>query len=130
MPLITGVDHNHRVVSVVAIGPVTVADVQNHVQHVKREHGIGYPELLDARGAAFPSTAEDFEQIAEMVRALRQEGPPGSTAIIVSSEADLDSLRALEVRLEGLCEVKAFRDEQEARIWLGKRARSQSASSN
>jgi hypothetical protein len=127
MPLITGVDHNHRVVSVVAIGPVTVADVRDHVLHVKREHGIGYPELLDARGAAFPSTAEDFHQIVEMVRALRQDGPPGCTAIIVSSDADLDSLRALEEQLEGLCEVRAFRDEQEARAWLGTKARSQSA---
>jgi hypothetical protein len=97
MPLITGVDHDQRVVSVVGIGPVTVADVRDHVSHVKREHGVGYPELLDARGTAFPSTAEDFREIVEMVRALRQEGPPGCTAIIVSSEADLDALRALEV---------------------------------
>jgi hypothetical protein len=116
MPLITGVDHDHRTVGVVAIGTVTPSDVRDHWLHRRREQSLRYPELADARGAAL--TADDIQQIAELLREMNREGPLGSIAIIVSSDANLDLMRALEALVEGVCELKTFRDEASARAWL------------
>jgi hypothetical protein len=118
MPLITGVDHDHRTVGVVAIGTVTTSDVRDHMLHRRREQSLSYPELTDARGAAIPSTADDIQQVAELLREMSREGPLGSIAIIVSSDANLDLMRGLEALVEGVCELKTFRDEGSARAWL------------
>jgi hypothetical protein len=118
MPLITGVDHDHRTVGVVAIGTVTPSDVRDHWLHRRRERSLRYPELADTRGAAMQSTADDVQQVAELLRELNREGPLGSIAIIVSSDANLDLMRGLEALVEGVCELKTFRDEESARAWL------------
>jgi hypothetical protein len=122
MPLITGVDHEHRVASVVAIGPVSVDDILEHLQHLKREHGLAYPKLVESRGAEVPSQLTDFQKITEMTRALSLESPIGPTAVVVSSDTDLEGLRVLERMLQDFCEVKTFRDEAEARAWLRAKA--------
>jgi hypothetical protein len=118
MPLITGVDHKRREVSVVAIGPVNVDDVRELLLHQKREGGLGYPKLVESRGAEIPSDPADLQQITEILRELSLEGPIGPAAIMVSSEADQEGIRVLEGMLHSFCNVKAFRDEAEARAWL------------
>jgi hypothetical protein len=122
MPLITGVDHNRREVSVVAIGPVSADDVRELLLHQKREGGLGYPKLVESRGAEVPTDLADLQQITEKLRELSLEGPIGPTAIIVSSEADLEGIRVLEGMLQSFCDLKAFRNEAEARAWLRENA--------
>ena len=53
-----------------------------------------------------------------MLRDLRLEGPIGPAAVVVSSDANLDSMGVLGGMLQNVCEVKMFRDEAEARAWL------------
>ncbi len=118
MPLIAGVDHKRREVTVTAIGPVSVDDVREHVQHVKREGGLAYPRLIESRGAGIPAGRVAFEQIADMLREMSLEGAIGPAAIIVSTDADVERMRVLEGMLANVCEVKAFRGEAEARAWL------------
>jgi hypothetical protein len=118
MPLITGVDHKRREVTVQAIGPVSVDDVHEHVQHMKREGGLAYPRIVDSRGAGIPGDPGDFQKLADMLRGLSLEGAIGPAAIVVSSDADIERMRVLEGMLASYCEVKAFRSEAEARAWL------------
>jgi hypothetical protein len=118
MPLITGVDHERREVKVVAIGPVSVDDVLEHLQHQKREGGLAYPTLVDLRGAGIPTDPAHFQQITEVLRDLSRDGPIGPAAVVVSSDANLDSMRVLEDMQRNLREVKMFRNEAEARAWL------------
>jgi hypothetical protein len=128
MPLITGVDHERREVSVRAVGPVTVDDVLEHLQHQKREQGLAYPKLVESRGAGVPIELTDFQQISELTRALSLESPIGPAAIVVSSDTDLEALRVLEEMMKSFCEVKTFRNEPDARAWLRERmAKGQSA---
>jgi hypothetical protein len=118
MPLITGVDHDHHVVGVVALGQVSLSDVREQLLHEKREHGLAYPKLVDLRGAGIPSAPADFQQITEMLRDLSREEPIGPCAVVVSSDADLNSMRALEAMAREFCELKVFRGDGEARAWL------------
>jgi stage II sporulation SpoAA-like protein len=128
MPIITGVDHDRHEVNVLAVGPVTVDDVLEHLQHQKREHGLSYPKLVESRGAEVPIELTDFQQITELTRALSLESPIGPTAVVVSSVSDLEALRVLEGMMQSFCEIKAFRNEAEARAWLRERtAKSRSA---
>ncbi|MGA8768235.1 MAG: hypothetical protein WB559_14545 [Candidatus Acidiferrales bacterium] len=121
MPLIAGVDHDRKEVSVVAIGQISLADVREHLLHERRDQGLSYPEFVDLRGAGLPFEPGDFQQIAEILRALSLEGPLGPTAFVVSSQADLETMRALEVMAKGYREMKAFLSKGEARAWLGTR---------
>jgi hypothetical protein len=118
MPLITGVDHKRREVSVLAIGPVSVDDVREHVMHMKREGGLAYPRIVESRGAGIPNDPADFERLAEMLKDLSMEVPIGPAAIIVLSLAEVESMRVLEGILAKTCEVKSFRNEPDARAWL------------
>jgi hypothetical protein len=128
MPLITGVDHKRREVTVQAIGPVSVDDVREHVQHVKREGGLVYPRLVESRGAGIPADPDDFQKLADMLRELSLEGAIGPAAIIVSTDADVERMRVLEGMLTNICEVKGFRNEADARAWLrGSAAKGQSS---
>ena len=40
------------------------------------------------------------------------------TAFLVSSDADLEAMRALEAMVLDICDMKTFRGEAEARAWL------------
>jgi hypothetical protein len=42
----------------------------------------------------------------------------GPTAVLVSDDVAFGVIRMLEVLVEDICEVRSFRDEQEARAWL------------
>jgi hypothetical protein len=121
MPLITGVDHERREASVVAIGPVSVDDILEHLDHLKREHGLAYPKLVESRGAEVPTGLTDFQKITELTRALSLESPIGPAAVVVSSDADFEALRVLEDMMQSFCEVRSFRNEPEARAWLRER---------
>ncbi|MGA8014157.1 MAG: hypothetical protein WB949_17130 [Candidatus Acidiferrales bacterium] len=121
MPLIAGVDHDRKEVSVVAIGQISLADVREHLLHERRDQGLSYPEFVDLRGAGLPFEPGDFQQIAEILRALSLEGPLGPAAFVVSSEADLETMRALEVMAKDYREMKTFLSQGEARAWLDTR---------
>jgi hypothetical protein len=119
MPLITGVDRDHREVSVVALGPVSLKDVREHLLHKKREGGLGYPELADVRGAGIVSDSGELQQIADFLRELSRESPLGCIAFVVSSEADVAATRELEALVGDCCDMRTFRSAEDARAWLG-----------
>ena len=118
MPIITDVDHEYSQIHSTAIGLVTYDDVRDHLSLVRHAHGLSHPELIDARGATLVLTEDDVGQIAELLRNESQRTPLRRTAVLVDTDLAFGVLRELEVLVEGVCEVKPFRDEQEARAWL------------
>jgi hypothetical protein len=130
MPLITGVDRDHHEVRVVALGPVTLNDVREHLLHKKREGGLSYPELADVRGAGIVCDPDELKKIAEFLRELSRESPLGRIAFVVSSEADVAATRELGALAGDCCDIKTFRSAEEARAWLGTGGDSESGSEN
>ncbi len=130
MPLITGVDRDHREVRVIALGPVSLDDVREHLLHKRREGGLSYPELADVRGAGIVCDPDELKQIAEFLRELSRESPLGCIAFVVSSEADVAATRELEDLAGDCCEIKTFRSAEEARAWLATSGCSPSDSEN
>ena len=118
MPIISSVDHERREVEAMAVGPVTYADVAAHFSHERHRHGLSYPSFVDVRAAGIAFTPDEARQIGELIRTLSQETPLGRTAILVSSDEGFQMVRKLAEMVADACEIRAFRDEQEARAWL------------
>jgi hypothetical protein len=118
MPIITNVDPERGEVHAVAVGTVTFDDVRNHLLLERHFGGLAYKEFVDARGAWISLSAAENREIAEMLRNLRRESRLGPTAVLVSDDVAFGVIRMLEALVEDVCEVKPFRDEQEARAWL------------
>jgi len=121
MPVIVTVDHEHQAVSGVCIGPVTLSDALSHVAHEVRERGLSYRKFVDTRGSGFQLNVDDLQQIAEVLREQSKEHVLGPAAIMVSSDAVLEMVQALGKLVETFLEMRAFRDEKEARQWLASR---------
>jgi hypothetical protein len=118
MPIILNVDHERKEIDAVAVGPISYADVENHLSMEQHFGGLAYRELIDARGAGILLIPAEIRQIGALLRSLGQQSKLGPTAVLVSTDAAFGVMRMLQVLVEDVCEIMPFRDEQEARIWL------------
>ena len=121
MPIIMKVDHERKEVDCVAVGPISYSDVVNHLLAERNFKGLAYKEFVDARGAGLVWTPEQGRQIVGLIRSFSKESSLGPTAVLVSSDVAFGVMRMLEILVEDVCEVKPFRDEQDARAWLAMR---------
>ncbi|MGA8871389.1 MAG: hypothetical protein WB460_09635 [Candidatus Acidiferrales bacterium] len=118
MPIILNVDHEGHYVNSVAVGSISYADVENHLLTERYFDGLSFKEFIDASGAGISFTPGESREIVELLRRLGRESKLGPTAVVVSNDVAFGVMRMLEVLVEGVCEVKPFREEQEARAWL------------
>lgn len=122
MPVIVGVDHEHRQVNAVATGSVTFADAQAHMKLEVRENARGYRKFVDFRGAGIQISPSEIRQIVDGLRELAREEKIGPTAVVVSTDQAYGMMRMLEMLVEDVCEIRPFREEAEARAWLEARS--------
>jgi hypothetical protein len=71
MPIIMKVDHERKEVDCVAVGPISYADVVNHLLMERNFKGLAYREFIDARGAGLLWTPEQARQIVGLHRAFQ-----------------------------------------------------------
>jgi hypothetical protein len=122
MPIISNIDHERREIHAIAVGPVSYADVKDHIAQERRGHGLPYREFIDARGSGPNISPAEVRRIVELLRDLSRESQLGRTAVLVSSDYAFGVARMFEMLLEDVFELRAFRDEQEARAWLAENA--------
>jgi len=118
MPIILSVDHERQEVDSLAIGYVSYEDIQNHLLAERHFGGLAYKELIDARTAAIDWTPDEARQIEDTIRSLSQESKFGPTAILVLTEIDFGMVRMVETLVDGVAEIRPFREEIDARAWL------------
>ncbi|HVT60742.1 MAG TPA: hypothetical protein VHR45_20385 [Thermoanaerobaculia bacterium] len=118
MPVTHEVNHERRRTTTTAIGPITMADIREHLSAEGRDRGLGYPEVIDATRATAVFGAQDVRTTVEILRELGREGALGPTAIVVGDEVSYGMFRMLEALVEDVCDVRPFRSHQEAENWL------------
>jgi hypothetical protein len=118
MPIIVNVDHEHAEVRAIAVGAVTFDDVRSHLLLERHFRGLAYKELIDARGAWISFDEGETRKIAELIQKDGRETALGPTAVVVSDDVAFGVVRMIEVLVEDVCQVKPFRDAEEARSWL------------
>ncbi len=121
MPVIVTVDHERREVISVCLGSITLTDALGHMEREERERGLSYPKFVDARGSGFQIGEDEARQIAEALRTLAKVHRLGPAAVLVSSDSVFEATELVGKQAEGVCEIRAFRDEKEAREWLHSR---------
>jgi hypothetical protein len=84
---------------------------------------ISYKEFIDARdtGVAFAGSPAEIRKIFALVRSLGRQSKFGPTAVPVSNDYAFGIMRAMEVLLEDVSDIRPFRDEHLARSWLASR---------
>ena len=121
MPILSSVDHAKHHIESVAVGPITYADVQEHILREKQWEGLPYGEFVEGRGAGVQLGPADIRKIVDLLRSLKDGSKLGPTAIVVSTEYAFGLMRMLEMLVEDVCEIRVFRDERVAREWLASR---------
>jgi hypothetical protein len=118
MPILPKIDREKREIHAVAVGPIAYQDVEEHLRQEQQWGGLEYRELIDARGAGLAFSPEDLRKIVELLRIMGHDTKLGPTAVVVSTDYAFGLIEALEKLAAGVCEIRAFRDETDARAWL------------
>jgi hypothetical protein len=118
MPIMFTVDHARGEVHTVASGPVSYEDVEQHVQKQRDAGLLRYREFFDGRDGEVTFTAIDAHRVVELMRKLVKEGAVGPRAVLAKAGHTFGLSRMIEMQAEEFCELKIFRDEDEARTWL------------
>lgn len=118
MTITHSVDHGRRELVATASGPVGYEEVRTHLLVERREGGLSYPELIDARSANPTWSTAEAREIVTLLKAFGRESTLGPTAVVVSSELAYGMLRMLEIMLEDVCIVRPFLDYATAEQWL------------
>ncbi len=118
MPIIMGINHERGEINAVAIGPTNYSDVENHLLMQRHFKGLPYKEFIDGRSAEMVLTPAEIRLIVALLRSLGQQSKLGPTAVLVPNDVAFGSMRMLQILVEDVCEVRPFRDEQEAKAWL------------
>ncbi len=127
MPItIQKIDHQHHEIDAVAFGPIHYAEVERHLVEERNLGGLPYKEFIDARdaGLVFALSPSEIRQIVALVRNLCQQCKFGPTAVLVSTDFAFGIMRAMEMLLDDVAEIRPFRDEKVARSWLASKPES------
>ena len=121
MPItISSIDHDRHQLDAVAFGAIHYVDVERHLVEERNIGGIAYKEFVDARDASlvFAVSPAEIRQIVSLVRSLCKQCKFGATAVLVSTDFAFGIMRAMEMLLEDVADVRPFREERVARSWL------------
>ena len=112
------VDVKLRLVTTVAEGVVSVADVREHLSSEQRDSALPFRELIDARHAWIDFSPADVRDLVNLLRKLSLQHFLGPTAVVVSSPIAFGVMRMLETLVEDVCVVRPFRDFAQAENWV------------
>jgi len=112
------VDVQQRLVSTVAEGAVSAADVRKHLASEERDSALRFRELIDARRAWIDFSPAEVREIVDLLRSLSVQHYLGPTAVVVSNLIAFGVMRMLENLVEDVCVVRPFRDFAQAERWV------------
>ena len=120
MSVTLAVDHERQLVTTVATGPISMADIRHHLDRERDDRGLSYREIIDASQATADFGADDVRSTVEILRSLGRRSALGPTAVIVSNDVTYGMFRMLEILLEDVADLRPFRigEEAAAKTWL------------
>lgn len=121
--LIRSIDREHHELEAVASGPINYEQIEKHLIEERNIQGLTYKEFVDARDAdlVFALSPMEIRQIVALIRNLCQQCQFGPTAVLVATDFAFGIMRAMEMLLNDVAEIRPFREERLARSWLAGR---------
>jgi hypothetical protein len=118
MPITFRVDYEGREIYAVAEGPITLGDIQQHLEEERHAGALAYRELIDGSKAVVAFSTQDVRAIVELLRELGRQGELGPTAVVVADELAFGMLRMLQMLVDDVCMIRPFRSLADAEVWL------------
>lgn len=101
-----------------ASGHASLADIEGHLLKLRDAGVLSYRELFDGRAGEVEFVAADTPRVVELMRKVTKEGPIGPKAVVAPDGYVFGVSRMIEMLAAEFCEIKIFRNEDEARVWL------------
>ncbi|SRR5579883_2487801 len=122
--LIQKIDREYKELDALAFGPIRYMEIEKHLIEERNIEGLSYKEFIDARdaGLIFALNPSEIRQVVALVRNLCDQCKFGPTAILVVTDTAFGIMRAIEMLLDDVAEIRPFRDERLARSWLASKA--------
>lgn len=118
MPIERHVDAERHRIHTVATGEIDAEAVRAHIRGEVADGILGLPELIDGRGVRLLLSTAEVRELVELLHRHGNADQLGPVAVVVEADCAYGILRMLEILSEGVCDVRPFRLEAEAREWL------------
>jgi hypothetical protein len=120
MPIRFTYDPERQILFTTAQGPVSLEDIQNHLDQEKAAHLLNRREIFDATSATTTLTADEVRELVWRVRTLLQSGPFGPTAVITTNPTffGMAMMFAILCELDSGPRVAVFRSFEDGLAWL------------
>ena len=117
MPMRWEIDHAAKFVSIVAEGPLTLQEMDEHFDALVVANAMGYAKLVDITNARPVYSDNDVMMMGARLSAYTAELPSGPLAVV--GKPNLRSTFKLFVHISPSDRpAKYFASEQKARAWL------------
>jgi len=118
LPLRWQIDHAEKFVHIVAEGPITIEQMEEHFDAIAVANAMGYAKLFDANRAQPLYTDDDVMRMGARLSAYTANLPSGPLAVLGQSEEMLLTFRRFINISPSTRPARIFKDEAEARAWL------------
>lgn len=118
MPLHWTFDSPNRLVTVVADGDCSRADVEAYLAAVEAEGAVIWRKLVDARAARPTMSPEDTLALGVAMRTTHARGPVGALAIVVPPDTAEHFMHFLGTLATADRPMRVFREIARARRWI------------
>jgi hypothetical protein len=122
MPLRWTIDHATKFIHIVADGPVTMAEMEEHFDAIAVAEAMGYAKLFDASRLVPVYTDDDVMAMAARLSAYTAALETGPLAVVGESEVAVVSFRRFVNISPSTRPARLFATENEARAWLATQA--------
>lgn len=118
MPLHWTIDSQERLVTAVAEGGVTRAEVEAYLEALVGMDAIVYRKLFDGSRSEVTMNADDLMALGVMFRSFHASGPVGPLAIVVPENNIELASRVLGILAAADRPMRVFREVASARRWI------------
>jgi hypothetical protein len=123
MPISYSYDAGRGLLETAVTGEVGLADVQAYFRQVAAEPWFPAPSITDLRHASPNLPSADVRAIAQLLRRLgpRLDGTP--VAAVVATDVAYGLVRMVDLMVDDVVTLRAFRDRGEALAWIAEHSR-------
>jgi hypothetical protein len=115
-------DQERKLLLSKAEGNVTYEEAYNHLVEERKEMGLSYPEIIDARTATPAVAAGEVRALVMFLRGLGSVHDIGPTAFVVGTPVAFRVIRMAGTLCEDMCAIAPFWSFEEAEAWIAKGA--------
>lgn len=118
MPIQCTVSHGTRLVLAIAKDKLLASDLVGFLFDLDREKAQAYRKLFDITGVTSLLSDERIEAFAQIVLEREQSAPAGPLAIVAASAALARKATLFAEKAQGVCPIRVFAEQHDARRWL------------